>query len=127
MMPRDMSAYSEPEAAMLFAICAVGLPEPEHEHRFSPPRRWRFDFAWSDRLLAVECEGGTWSEGRHVRGAGFEADCEKYADAALDGWLVLRVTTAMIEDGRALELIERAFATRAQRDQSAVGWCDGGA
>jgi hypothetical protein len=79
------------------------------------------------RLLAVECEGGTWSEGRHVRGGGFEGDCEKYSEAALDGWRVLRVTTTMIDDGRALYFIERAFVAQAQCDQSAVGWCDGSA
>ena len=44
-----------------------------------------------------------------MRGKGYEADCIKYSTAALMGWKVLRATTAMLNDGRALELLERAF------------------
>jgi len=72
-------------------------PEPEREYRFAPPRRWRFDFAWPDAMVAVECEGGTWSRGRHVRGGGFERDCAKYNAAALAGWTVVRLTRGMLE------------------------------
>jgi very-short-patch-repair endonuclease len=96
-------------SAFAAVIRAVGLPDPIEEHRFAPPRRWRFDFAWPDRLLALEIEGGTWSGGRHVRGKGYEADCIKYSEAALLGWRVLRVTSEMVSDGRALALLERAL------------------
>jgi very-short-patch-repair endonuclease len=88
------------------------VPEPVREYRFHPKRKWRFDFAWPARLVAVEVEGGTFSGGRHSRGKGFEADCEKYAEAAILGWRVLRVTTAMVNDGRALDLIERAMTAQ---------------
>jgi hypothetical protein len=91
---------------------AAGLPLPIQEYRFAPPRRWRFDYAWPDRLLAVEVEGGVWTRGRHVRGAGYLADLEKYTEAALRGWCVLRVTPDMVRDGRALRLVERAFVER---------------
>jgi very-short-patch-repair endonuclease len=90
-------------------LCAVGLHAPVREHRFAPPRRWRFDYAWPAHRLALEVEGGTWAGGRHVRGSGYEADCEKYSEAALLGWRVLRVTTAMLLDGRALTLLERVL------------------
>jgi hypothetical protein len=89
------------------------LPAPVREHRFAPPRRWRFDFAWPSRLLALEIEGGAWVNGRHVRGRGYEADCEKYAEATLRGWKVLRVTPGMLRDGRAMALLKRAFADEA--------------
>jgi hypothetical protein len=79
------------------------------EHRFAPPRRWRFDFAWPAQRIALEIEGGSWAGGRHVRGRGYEADCEKYSEAALRGWRVLRATPGMVRDGRALALLERAF------------------
>lgn len=107
-----MSMCAENMAMNTFAAIleAVGLPAPETEHRFAPPRRWRFDFAWPDRRLALEVEGGTWTHGRHVRGRGYERDCEKYNAAALAGWTVLRVTTAMLGDGRALALLAEAFA-----------------
>ncbi len=90
-------------------IQAAGLPAPETEYRFAPPRRWRFDYAWPANRLALEIEGGTWTGGRHVRGRGYERDCEKYSEAALRGWRVLRVTSAMLRDGRALAMLERAF------------------
>src|SRR5579872_1223858 len=85
----------------------AGLPKPEHEYRFAPPRRWRFDFAWPEDLLAVEIEGGIWNRGRHVRPRGYEKDCEKYNAAALAGWRVFRVTTPMLRDGRALALFQQ--------------------
>ncbi|MCB5206098.1 hypothetical protein [Methylovorus mays] len=52
------------------------------EHVFHPTREWRFDFARPDIKLAIEVEGGTLSGGRHTRGAGYEADCYKYNEAA---------------------------------------------
>jgi very-short-patch-repair endonuclease len=87
----------------------AGLEAPTLELRFAPPRRWRFDLAWESVRLAVEIEGGVFLKGgsRHSRGAGFEGDCEKYAEAMLLGWKVLRVTTGMVRDGRALNYIER--------------------
>lgn len=88
---------------------AAGLPPPLREYRFAPPRRWRFDCAWPAQRIALEIEGGTWTGGRHVRGRGYEGDCVKYSEAALRGWRVLRVTTAMLRDGRALALLERAL------------------
>lgn len=88
---------------------AAGLPVPEKELRFLRSRRWKFDFAWPDYMLACEIEGGTFMAGgsRHSRGVGFEKDCEKYAEAAIRGWRVLRVTTKMVNDGRALGYLER--------------------
>ena len=90
---------------------AAGVPEPEFEYRFAPPRRWRFDLAWLDRMLAVEVEGGVWTRGRHSRGKGMVADAEKYNEAALRGWRVLRVMNVHIDSGEALSLIERAMLT----------------
>lgn len=104
-----MTAASELEQALLFQLRAVGLPAPVTEHRFAPPRRWRFDLAWPDRLVACEVEGGSWVAGRHTRGRGFEHDCEKYCEAAVRGWRVLRVTTGMVMDGRAVALLERVL------------------
>lgn len=81
-------------------------------HEYRKGRAWRLDFAWPALMVAVECEGGTFSGGRHTRGAGFAADAEKYAHATLAGWAVLRVTGEQIEDGRALEWLEKAIAQR---------------
>lgn len=101
---------SDGERAVATLIRWAALPEPVREYQFAPPRRWRLDFAWPDRMLALEIEGGTWSGGRHVRGAGYAADLEKYNAAVLAGWRVLRVTTAMAQDGSVVELLRRALA-----------------
>ena len=85
------------------------LPDPVTEHRFHDTRKWRFDFAWPDVNTAVEVEGGTWSGGRHTRGAGFANDCEKYNEATRLGWRVYRFTSDMIDDGRAYAMLERVF------------------
>jgi very-short-patch-repair endonuclease len=91
-------------------VCSPSnLPAPDREYRFHPVRKWRFDYAWPKRKIALEVEGGTYCRGRHVRPQGYERDCEKYNAAALLGWTVLRATTAMVNDGRALALLEEAF------------------
>ena len=84
----------------------VGLPTPEREYRFAPPRRYRADFAYPDRMLLIEVEGGVWTQGRHSRGAGFTEDCSKYNLAASMGFRVLRFTGDMIKSGLAVRTIE---------------------
>ena len=93
---------SAPEEQLALHIKAIGLPAPVREFYFAKPRRFRADFAWPDRKILAEVEGGTWSGGRHVRGKGYESDCEKYSIAAMLGYRVLRFTTAMVRDGRAI-------------------------
>jgi very-short-patch-repair endonuclease len=99
-----------------WTVCAPDAPEPEREYRFHPSRRWRFDFAWPAQRVAVECEGGVWVKGRHVRGQGFIRDCWKYSNAAALGWLVLRCTPKMLhEDGAGfVELVRQALRGKAQ-------------
>jgi hypothetical protein len=46
----------------------------------------------------------------HVRLRGYENDCEKYSEAAICGWCVIRVTHGMVKSGRAWTLLEAAFA-----------------
>ena len=92
----------------------AGLPEPEREYRFAPPRRWRFDFLWRDLMLAVECEGGIYSRGRHVRPGGFRKDAEKYNAAAMLGYRVLRFTAREIEDGTAIEAVTQMMGEEAE-------------
>lgn len=104
---------SELEDTLVFQIKAVNLPTPAREHKFHKTRRWRFDLAWPDKMLAVEAEGGVWSGGRHGTGVGFTADCEKYSEAVLLGWRVMRFTGDQIKGGYAINCIERALSKRA--------------
>ena len=76
------------------------LPPFEREFRFASPRRWRFDFCWPERKLAVEIEGLTPDSGRHQRIGGFIADCEKYEAALRLGWTVYRVPGQWIMKGK---------------------------
>ena len=80
------------EASFLAMCRHYGLPLPEQQYRFAPPRRWAFDFAWVDHQFAVEIDGaGPGGMGRHQRPAGYEKDCEKFESAMLRGWTVYRV------------------------------------
>ena len=89
-----------------------GFPAPDTEHRFHPKRRWRFDFAFPDRKIALEVEGGVFAkvQGRHSRGAGYRADLEKYNTAAVMGWIVIRVLPEQLHTVQCLEFLSRAFA-----------------
>lgn len=100
---------SQLETTLLYLIRANGLPEPEREYRFAPPRRWRADFAYPDKMLLIEVEGGMWTKSRHRTGTGYELDCRKYNQAVLDGWRLLRFTAGMIENGEAIETIKEAL------------------
>jgi len=97
------------EETLLLFIKSEGLPIPKREYCFAKSigRRWRFDFAYPNLKIGIECEGGIYSGGRHVRGKGFENDCIKYNHAAMMGWTVLRFTKGMIESGQAIEFIKK--------------------
>ena len=99
---------SDLEATFAFQLRAFGVPEPEREYMFAKEamgRRWRWDFCWPSHMLAVELEGGVWSRGRHTRGAGFIADCEKYNAATLLGWRLLRFTRQSVDDWSGAEMV----------------------
>lgn len=108
--PKQSSLETSMQAVIDTALSQFPATEqPETEYRFHGLRRWRFDFAWPGRMLAVEVEGGQWVNGRHQRGKGYEDDCEKYNTAALMGWRVLRFTGDMVKDGRALATLLAAL------------------
>ena len=111
--PRTPSAL---ELRLLVLIRASGFEEPVTEHPFAKHlgRRWRFDFAWPDRWLAVEVDGGAWAPGggRHTRGAGFAADHDKMNRAMLLGWRVLRFTSRHLADGSALADLAEALGNQ---------------
>ena len=94
-----------------------GLPQPEREYRFHPTRRWRFDFAWPQLMVAVEVEGGTWAQGRHTRGAGFERDADKLNAATSLGWCVFRYTAMRIRSGYAVTEIRVELERAAGRSR----------
>ena len=89
------------------AFVEARLPVPELEYRFHPSRRWRFDFAWVDRRVALEVDGGIWIKGRHNQGAALKKTWERDNAAAGMGWRILRCEPKdllMAETIRALAL-----------------------
>ena len=105
---------------------AHGLPDPVVEYPFHPSRKWRFDLAWPDRMLAVEIEGGIFHKGiaaggracklcgqpprgAHGQGTGILRDMEKGNEAALLGWKVLRFTPAQVEKAEAVLVLRRVL------------------
>ncbi len=97
---------SKLEALLSFQLKALGF-KPEREYKFDKKRRWRFDFAFPNKKIGIECEGAVFSGGRHTRGTGFTKDCEKYNMAVELGWKVLRYTGKMINSGEAFCQIRR--------------------
>lgn len=114
---------SKAEEMLVLHLRAEGIPA-EREYRFGAEaaggagkglrdrlakaglRDWRFDFAIPDQKLAIEVEGGGWTQGRHTRGAGFQADLEKYDAAMRLGWTVYRCSPEMVKSGRAIGTIK---------------------
>jgi hypothetical protein len=62
------------------------------EYKFHPFRKWRFDFAIPDKLVAVEYNGVFSNKSRHITAVGHTGDCEKLNQAQILGWRVLQYT-----------------------------------
>lgn len=122
-LPKTVPTFTKAQQTtelLLFQLRAAQLPLPVCEYRFAPPRRWRFDLCWVEQKLAVELEGlvfppaPTWDEkvehrlgGRHVSVTGYLNDISKQAEAFALGYTLLHLTHRMIENGEALQFIER--------------------
>lgn len=84
------------------------------EFRFHPTRKWRFDYAFPSKRVAVEVDGGVWSGGRHINPSGYINDLEKLNTAASMGWLVLRITTDDRFSRKTYELIKNTLEINAE-------------
>lgn len=98
-----------------------GLPDPVAEHRFHPTRRWRFDYCWPTHRVALEVDGGIYTGGRHTRGAGTEGDHEKFNEAAVLGWRVLRVTPRKLLTSATMGLLQRVLCPLTRADLTPGG------
>ena len=100
---------SDLEELLFQHIKLVGLPLPEREYRFAPPRRYRADFAYPEQKILVEVQGGIYTRGAHSRGTGLERDYEKINLAQLNGFMVFQFSRKMIESGEAITVLEKAL------------------
>jgi very-short-patch-repair endonuclease len=93
---------SQHEERLALHIRAQRLPAPVREFLPIEGRRFRIDFAWPDRRIALEVQGGNWSGGRHTRAGALNAEYEKVNLLVLAGWRVLLVSPEHIQRGQAL-------------------------
>lgn len=108
------------EASILLQDQLCHLPKKGYvaykEHRFNPPRRWRFDFALEDKFgvdkIGIEIDGGVWIQGRHTRGSGQVKDNEKFNEAARLGWRILRFTPQQVLKGEAITFIRKVLESQ---------------
>ncbi len=135
--------------AMMNALCqAHGLPEPMAEFKFCDDRKFKFDWAWvcirlvgasgihcHDPGIALEIEGGMYGKGKpcpvckrkapgaHTSIERLKSDMEKYNEASIRGWRLIRCRPEQIESGEAFALVRRAFGMPPQKgsDQCATG------
>lgn len=94
----------EREFITRFRQIGTDLPAYIEQHQFCPNRRYAFDFAWPDYMLAVEINGGNrmvrYSQklqryvavGRHTK----SKDYEKLNHASWLGWTILQFTGEML-------------------------------
>jgi very-short-patch-repair endonuclease len=80
-------------------LCLHTQPEPEPEYYFDKHvgRKHRFDFAWPDKMVAVEINGNAWGVkggGRH----GKDSDLEKMNLAVAMGWRVFQFSPTMLNE-----------------------------
>lgn len=73
-------------------------PMPIREHRFAPPRRYRFDFAFIDKRIGIDLQGAVWIRGGHSTGTGINNDCNKNNLAVLNGWKFFKFTVNHLRD-----------------------------
>jgi len=88
------------------------------EYFFHHLRDWRFDAAicigtdapWVRKYIAIEAEGLVHGgRGGHQTVKGFTDNCEKYNEAILQGWILLRFPVSQIRDGSYLKTVKRAI------------------
>jgi hypothetical protein len=100
-------------------FASFGL-DAEAEHKFHPSRKWRFDFAFVKERVAIECQGGIFSGGRHVRGAALLKEHEKLNAAACLGWRVLFVTPDSLCMSETLEMVKEAVSPTISLEETGI-------
>lgn len=106
------TANKTPLRDVFTIICKTDLGvECIKEFKFHPERRWRFDYAIPQYKIALEVEGGVWTQGRHTRPQGFLGDIEKYNTATLMGWRVFRITPTDLYRTATVNLLKTAMNT----------------
>lgn len=101
--------WSEAERQVHGQLRAAGLQgwRANHPVETSVGRVYFLDIVFPDEWLVIEVDGFEFHSGRES----FERDRERQNDLVADGWTVLRLTWAMIQDGTWLDWLLRAKST----------------
>jgi very-short-patch-repair endonuclease len=112
---------SDLEQAFLTRWRQLGYPDVwQREYRPFDWRRFRFDLAAPEpHFVAVEVDGGTWVQGRHTTGSGYDSDCLKHNLATAAGWRVFRITASMLQEAPELHLAMIADALGVKQEEQA--------
>ena len=105
------------DLAFLQLLKDAKLPVPESEFRFHPERKWRFDFAYVEQKIAIEIEGALYVKNKgHNSVTGILRDIEKYNEAAILGWKLIRIPSHEIHKAKTIDLIIRALNKENEKD-----------
>ncbi len=92
----------------LFCV-AHGLPRPDREYVFAPPRKFRADWAFVPQRVLVEVNGQIWKLGGHSSGTGLLRDYEKLNLAQVEGWRYLVFTPDQLCSEIAIETLKQVL------------------
>jgi very-short-patch-repair endonuclease len=99
-----------------FHVQAHRLPPITRKFQFarSLGRKWEADFAYPDRQLLIEVDGGIWRKGggAHSHPMQILRDMSKGNDAAYLGYHVLRFTSDEVRNGSAVAFLIRVLSSR---------------
>ena len=96
---------SDIEDTLTFQLTACEIPF-DRQVQAIPGRKFTFDFQVDDIL--IEVQGGVYMDkSGHNTGNGVTRDCEKNNLAVFNGYRTLMFTSKMVNDGVAVEVIEK--------------------
>jgi hypothetical protein len=79
----------------------------QYEEQFTlPGLNQRWDVCLRPWGLLLEVQGGTWINGKHNRGQGYQDDCTKARLAMLRGWKTIWLTAQDVHSGIALRFVQ---------------------
>jgi very-short-patch-repair endonuclease len=99
------------ESEARLAMLDGGLPPPELQYEIVDRnwQTWRVDFAWPDRLVAVEYDGFDW----HSDPEALRCDRQKRAALAEVGWTVISIVADDVRR-RSWDMVRRIDAELAR-------------
>lgn len=111
-MVQAMIKTTPSQMAFISEIKRIFKTEIVREYKFHPVRKWRIDYYLPEYGIAIEVEGGSYINGRHVRGEGFRNDIEKYNQITAAGLMLIRVIPQDLNKQSTFELIKQCIAVK---------------